>query len=120
MDVSPVPEEDEMMNTSFVRRFFAIAVLLLLAGKAHALESVVAKVIMVEPSYMPTAIMFKLDKSLPSCPAGSYVKWEKTADNNKAVFASLLTALATGRRIVFYIADGDVLCRGLFLHVLDS
>lgn len=75
---------------------------------------------MVEPSYMPNAVMFQIDKALPSCPAGTYLKWEHAADNNKAILASLLTAMATGRRIRFHIADGDTLCRGLFLHVLDT
>lgn len=98
----------------------SIALILFLAGSAHAYEVVAAKVVMVEPSYMPNAIMFKIDKALPSCPAGTFLKWEHSADNNKAVLASLLTAMVTGRKIVLHIADGDTFCRGLFLHVLDT
>lgn len=109
-----------MIKKTILWKCGSAALLLFLAGSAHALEVVVAKVTMVEPSYMPSAIMFKIDKSLSSCPAGTYLKWEHSADNNKAVFASLMTAMTSGRRVVFHIADGDTLCRGLFLHVLDT
>lgn len=109
-----------MIRNTAIRRCCLTVLLLFLASTAHAYEVVVARVIMVEPSYMPTAIMFKIDKALPSCPAGTFLKWEHNADNNKAVLASLMTAMVSRRQIVLHIADGDTLCRGLFVHVLDT
>ena len=108
-----------MISSAVIRRCCSTVLLLFLAGSAHAMEAVVAKVTVVEPSYMPAAIMFQIDKALPSCPAGTWLKWEHDVDNNKAVLASLLTAMAAGRRIRFHIADGDTTCRGLHLHLLD-
>lgn len=108
-----------MTKNTVIRRCCSTALLLFLAGSANAYEVIVAKVTLVESSYMPNTIVFKIDKSLPSCPAGTFIKWEHSAENNKAVFASLLTAMASGRRVTLHIADGDTACRGLFLHGLD-
>lgn len=109
-----------MTIKNVIRRCCWIALLLFLAGSAHAMEVVVAKVTVIEPSYMPNAVVFQIDGALPSCPTGTWLRWERDADSNKAILASLLTATATGRRIRFYIADGDISCRGLHLHVLTS
>ena len=87
---------------------------------AHADEMVTARVTLVEPSYMPGAVVFMIDKSLPSCPAGSWLNWNKGADNNRAVYASLLSAMITGKRITLYINSGDTTCAGKHLHVLKD
>lgn len=109
-----------MSISNVIRRCYWIVLLLFLSGHANAMEAVVAKVTLVEPTTMPSVVKFQIDKSLPSCPAGTYLRWDRDAENNKAVLASLLTAMATGRNIRIYIADGDTTCRGLFLHVLDN
>ena len=87
---------------------------------AHADEVVTARVTLVEPSYMPGAVMFMIDKSLPSCPAGSWLNWNKGADNNRAVYASLLSAMMTGKRVTLHINSGDTTCAGKHLHILKD
>lgn len=85
-------------------------------GDALADEAVTARVILIEPTYMPTTIMFQLDKPLPSCPLGTWLRWNKGAENNKAAFASLLSALTSGKPVRFHINSGDTTCAGQYLH----
>jgi len=89
--------------------------LLVWAGAASALESVQAKVITVEASYMPNTVSFSLDAGTATCPAGSWLLWQKSADSNKAAYALLLTALTTGKTVTFYHQAGS--CVGEFLHI---
>jgi hypothetical protein len=85
-----------------------------------ATEAVVARVILVEPTYMPGSVMFQLDKPLPSCPLGTWFRWDKGAENNKAVLSSLLSALISGKRVVVHVNNGDTTCAGQYLHVLNN
>lgn len=99
----------------------AIAALALGTGApsaAAAVEIVTAKVLLVEPTYMPGAVSFILSGGTASCPAGRYLRWQKDAENNKAVYAALLGAMVTGKRVTLYFDDGDTTCLGRFLHVL--
>ncbi len=76
------------------------------------------KVTNVEATYMPAAVSFQLDKGDVACPAGGWLRWENASlDNNKAVFAALLSAQATGKLINFY--HTGVSCTGSYLHVAD-
>jgi len=85
------------------------------SGSASAMESVQAKVITVEASYMPNTVSFSLDAGTATCPAGVWLLWQKGADSNKAAYALLLTALTTGKTITFYHQAGS--CVGEFLHI---
>ena len=86
---------------------------------AHALESLAGRVTLVETTYMPAVIQFQMDAGSGTCPAGSWLKWQK-ADlaNNKATYAALVVAAATGRRVTFLMNDGDANCVGQFLYLL--
>ena len=44
----------------------------------------------------------------------------KNADpeNNKAVYATLMTALAADKNVRFHINDGDTTCTGKHLHLI--
>lgn len=85
------------------------------AGTASALESVQAKVLTVEASYMPNTVSFRLDAGTTTCPTGSWLFWQKTVDSNKAAYALLLTAMATGQTVTFYHPTGS--CAGEYLHL---
>lgn len=87
---------------------------------AHAAEVVTARVTLVEPTYMPNAVSFQIDKPLPSCPLGSWLTWNKGPDNNRAVYAALLTAMSSGKRVTLYVNNGDTTCTGQYLHVLKD
>lgn len=86
----------------------------------QATEAVVARVILVEPSYMPGFVTFQLDKPLPSCPLGTWFRWDKGTENNKAALSSLLSALISGKRVVVHVNNGDTTCMGQYLHVLSD
>lgn len=96
------------------------AVGLMFSSSAIGSEVVTAKVSLVEPTYMPGIVSFQLAGGTATCPVGTWLHWQQSADNNKAVYAALLTALATGRRVTFYVANGDTTCTGQFLHVLSD
>lgn len=89
--------------------------LMLWAGAASALESVQAKVITVEASYMPNSVTFRLDAGTTTCPTGVWLTWQKSADSNRAAYALLLTALTAGKTVTFYHQTGS--CAGEFLHI---
>ena len=107
-------------------RWFAAAVVLafvlglLVWRSVQAAEIVTARVTLVEPTYMPSAVSFQIDKPLPSCPLGSWLSWNKGPDNNRAVYAALLSAMNSGKRITLYINNGDTTCAGQYLHVLKD
>jgi len=87
--------------------------------KVYALESIVGKVIFVEPTYMPNQVVFKMDTGNLTCPKGQYLKWNKNnIENNKAILMTVTTALATGQRVRFYFNDGDSNCLGRYIHLL--
>ena len=98
-----------------------LAVLLgLSCGQAAALEVAVGRVVAVEPTFMPGFIKFYMDVGTPSCPANSWYTWQKSDENNKAVYATLLAAIATKQKIRLHFNDGDTSCVGQFIHLLDS
>ncbi len=69
---------------------------------------------------MPGVVSFQIDKPLPSCPLGTWFTWNKGAENNKAIYASLLAAMNAGKRINLYINSGDTSCSGQYLHILKD
>ncbi|MEJ2653300.1 MAG: hypothetical protein P8173_16370 [Gammaproteobacteria bacterium] len=100
----------------------AVCMIMLMSyGSAYALEAIQGKVTVLEGTYMPGTVTFQLDTGDATCPAGTWLVWQK-ADlaNNKAIYATLMAALIAGRQITFVINDGDTSCTGQFLHLLDN
>ena len=93
----------------------------LVGTSGMALEQMVGRVTYLEPTYLPAAVQFTLDVGSASCPAGQYLKWQKPdQSNNKAIYATLLMALTSGKRVRIYVNDGDTACIGQYLHVLPD
>ncbi|MBB2806653.1 hypothetical protein FHR59_003847 [Xanthomonas arboricola] len=87
-------------------------------GKADALQYISGQVTSIEASYMPSQIPFVLNSGNAACPAGKPVYWANPSiDNNKAIYAALVTSLTTGKKITFIIDDDDKLCKGKFLYL---
>jgi hypothetical protein len=100
-------------------RVVAAASFLAVAGQAGAIEVITGRVIVLESTYLPGAISFQLDTGNTTCPLGTWLKWQKPdASNNKATYATLLTAVALGAQVNFIINDNDTSCTGQFLHLL--
>jgi hypothetical protein len=98
----------------------AAATALLACGSAQAVESILGKVKTLEASYMPTFITFMLDTGSAACPAYKWLVWKNAdKDNNKAVYASLLASITTGKSVRFYYADGDTNCNGTQIFFYD-
>ncbi|WP_349780265.1 hypothetical protein [Xanthomonas sp. WHRI 7065] len=88
------------------------------SGKADAFQYISGQVTSIEASYMPTKIPFVLSVGNAACPAGKPVYWENSSvDNNKAIYATLVTALTTGKKVTFIIGDDDKSCIGKFLYL---
>src|SRR5687768_10954553 len=102
-------------------RYRVSPVLLLLfpfSTNAFALQSIIGKVTAIEVSYMPESVRFTLDQGNAACPAGKVLTWQNAnLDNNKAVYAAVTAALASGQRIEFFIEDNDQLCKGRFIYI---
>lgn len=102
-------------------RTLAFALLMTAAFPCLAFEEAYARVILVQSSYMPTNIQFEVDTGTPSCPAKSWLTWSNASiDNNKATYATLLTAIATGSQILYYINDGDTTCKVAYLDIVSN
>jgi hypothetical protein len=95
------------------------AALLVTSGEAAALETFAGKVTVIEATYMPNAIKFYMDGGNASCPAGSVITWAQSIDNNKIVYATLLSALTSGKQVRIYMNDGDASCTARFVYVLQ-
>jgi hypothetical protein len=81
---------------------------------------VTAKVVTIEPSYMPDQILFKLDAVAGTCPAFNWMYYTGTAyassdatKNVQAIYAGLLTALSSGKRLEVH---GDTNCVAINIH----
>ena len=97
----------------------AIALMAFIATPAWAYEVTNARVTVVQSTYMPAIIAFTVDTGIPSCPAGTWLYWKNTnIDNNKATYATLLTALSSGLPITYYVNNGDTTCTVLFLDIV--
>ncbi|MET1257045.1 hypothetical protein [Aliikangiella maris] len=100
--------------------FFSI-ILVTLSTTSWALENITGKVTFLEPTYLPSTIVFSLDAGNATCPAGTYLKWQKSdVENNKAVYSTLLAAMMSRKRIKFHFNDGDTGCVGTHLHLLSD
>ncbi|OBR71276.1 hypothetical protein A7D35_19300 [Xanthomonas arboricola] len=87
-------------------------------GKAEALQYISGRVTSIEATYMPARIPFVLTSGNAACPAGKPVYWANpNLDNNKAVYAALVTSLTTGKKVTFIFEDNDASCTGRFLYL---
>lgn len=102
-------------------RILVLAIFMTAAFPCIAYEAAYARVILVQSTYMPTNIQFEVDNGTPSCPAKSWLTWSNAnTDNNKATYATLLTAIASGNQILYYINDGDTSCKVVFLDIVSN
>lgn len=86
-----------------------------------ALQNFTGRVTSIEITYMPTSIRFRMDKGNVVCPAGAALTWQNpNAENNKAVYSALATALAGGHQVLFYINDDDATCVGRFIYLVPA
>jgi hypothetical protein len=99
----------------------ALAVsLAIMSSTSFALESFVGNVVTLEPSYLPSVVAFQMNAGNATCPSGTWLFWG-TADqqNNKGVYATLMTALIAGKQIRFHINNGDTTCKGQHIHLIN-
>lgn len=84
--------------------------------EASAFEIITGKVTNIEATYMPDTVRFYLTGGSASCAAGRVLVWKRTADNNKAVYAGVLSALSNEKNVILYVNDGDTSCTGQFIY----
>lgn len=108
-----------MKWTPLGARIVAIMLLAAAPGLAHPAETLSGKVTAVEPTYLPGRVTFKMDTASSSCPAGAWITWAKPdGANNKAVYATLMLALATGKKVLVFLSEPAADCKGQYLHLL--
>lgn len=91
------------------------------SGQALALQNFTGRVMKVELTYMPGRVQFTLDQGNTACPAGKTLIWQNSnVENNKVVYAALVTALAGGHQMKFYINDDDGTCMGQFIYLVPA
>jgi hypothetical protein len=92
------------------------------SSTAWSYEQALAHVTMVQSSYMPNVVVFRVDTGTASCPAGTWLLSGSTAttDNNKAAYSLLLAAINTGYMIEYGINAGDTSCTVVFLYELNG
>jgi hypothetical protein len=93
--------------------------MLFATSHAYGNEHVLAKVSLVESSYMPGLVTFMLTNGTATCPAGKWLVWQRDADNNKAIYAMLVSALIGGKQIRVFFTPGDASCVPKFMHLVD-
>lgn len=94
--------------------------LLLFSGAASALQTFSGRVGKIEATYMPASIMFTLTEGNATCPAGKTLVWANAnQENNKAIYAALLSAYVSDKKIRFYMDDNDKSCTGKFIYLGD-
>ncbi len=106
-----------------MKKSYVLAAVLAIAfgTSAHALEETTGKVSRLESTYLPGTVAFWMDSGTASCKAGTMLFWSKAdLSNNKATYATLMLALATGKRVNIYINDGDTKCAVQFLHLVSD
>ncbi|WP_238152309.1 hypothetical protein [Xanthomonas campestris] len=100
--------------------FLTASVLIAMSGPAHALQWFSGRVTSIEATYMPARIPFRLSEGNAACPVGKPLYWANASiDNNKAIYAALMTSLTTGKKINFVIDDNDSTCTGRFIYLED-
>ena len=88
-----------------------------ISTNSFAVEYITGKVTIVEASYLPNSVYAQMDAGNSACPAGTWLKWEKSAESNKGAYVTLLAAFLNNSTVNFVINDGDTSCTGQFLHI---
>ncbi len=102
-------------------KILLLMLFLTLSNSIQALEAFTGKVTTVEPTYLPGAVTFVMDVGNATCPAGTWLKWQKEdIENNKAVYSTFMAALMGGKRVTFIFNDADAMCVGQFLHLTNN
>jgi len=93
----------------------------MLSNASFSLQYFEGKVTLLEPTYMPQAVAFKMDSGNSACPAGAQLKWSKPdTENNLVTYSTLLAAFMSEKRVRFYIDNDDTTCQGQYLHLLNN
>ena len=88
-----------------------------------------AQVTQIEPSYMPTRVLFMISSNGgSSCPAGTWLTYSGSGSdaaaqqsNVKYMYATLLAALAAGRPVdVFSLGYAANTCAVNYVHILNQ
>ena len=109
----PSMEAERPISASFAQRGSTQAAVM----STH--EHVTAKVNLVESTYMPGTVAFMLSGGSALCPAGSWLSWQRDAENNKSVYAMLMAALTSGKQVTVIFDQGDGNCVPKFMHLVD-
>jgi len=84
---------------------------------AFASDYVEGRVLVLEPTYMPNRVSFSISVDTPNCVAGSLLFWQNSdLSNNRAVYATLLTAITAKKIVRVFMKDG---CEVGYIHLLD-
>jgi hypothetical protein len=102
-----------------MKRMIALIAMLLVTTQAHALQYAEGKVKLLESTYMPATVAFQLSGGTASCPAGKLLSWARSTENNKAVYAMLMSAMASGKKIRVFFNDGDASCVPQYMHLVE-
>ncbi len=89
------------------------------SDSASALQIITGKVTQIEATYMPNQIPFLLSEGNTTCPAGKPVYWAKDQENTKAIYAMLMSAFVSGKRVTLIMDDNDTTCAGKFIYMVD-
>ena len=110
------------MKQALISRIALAMALICITSPASA-QSVTAKVVNIEPSYMPDMVLFKLDAAFGACAAGSWVYYYGTAyypnpvtdakKNVQAVYVGLLATMLAGKKVE---VSGSATCIALNVH----
>jgi hypothetical protein len=83
--------------------------------------SIVARVSVVEATYMPGYISFRIDKAAGTCAVGTHLIWNAQGAteatriaNANAVYAGLLSALHTNREVTLFGVNSG--CSVQYIH----
>lgn len=101
-----------------MKQITTLLAMLLVSIQAQALEIVTAKVSLVESSYLPGTVTFMLTGGTALCPSGKWLVWQRDADNNKAVYAMLMSAAISGKKVNVYFDEGDSKCVPKYMHLV--
>jgi hypothetical protein len=98
----------------------ASLVLTCVSWPANALQSFIGNVQQVQGTFMPGSFTFSLSDGNAACPAGKQLTWiNSNPDNVKAVYATVVTAIASSKKIYFFMDDDDTSCTGRFIYIIN-
>lgn len=100
------------------KKIMCFASFMVVCSAANAVQEIKGKIKLIEATYMPSKITLIMDTGNSACPAGTWLKWENSSqENNKAVLSILMAAMLSGKKISFLINDNDTSCVGRYLYI---